>query len=284
MASDVIEEFGKSTVQHGPENDRIYLMKLAPSDLPEIITSINSLAALNSYSKAFIKVPRSLQKAFEEDDYSVEATVPDLFKGEEDGLFMARYYHKDRRIDPDANLVKKVLASAYLKAEQHHSVRLPADCVCRLSSAAHCRQMAELYRQTFASYPFPIDDPNYLATSMAKNVLYAGIWKGNQLLALASAEVDHHNSNAELTDFATHSDWQGHGLANVLLQYLEKELQLFNIKTSYTIARATSYGMNICFSQNGYQYGGTLVKNTQIGGSLESMNVWYRNLEGTDDE
>jgi putative beta-lysine N-acetyltransferase len=140
--------------------------------------------------------------------------------------------------------------------------------------------MAELYQQTFASYPFPIHDPEYLATSMAKNVLYSGIWKGSQLLALASAEIDHQNSHAELTDFATDFDWRGHGLANLLLQHLEKELQLFEIKTCYTIARATSYGMNICFAQNGYQFGGTLVKNTQIGGNLESMNVWHKTLEG----
>jgi putative beta-lysine N-acetyltransferase len=100
-------------------------------------------------------------------------------------------------------------------------------------------------------------------------------------LALASAEIDHKNSNAEMTDFATHPDWRGHGLANLLLQYLEKELQLFEIKTSYTIARATSYGMNICFAQNGYSHSGTLVKNTQIAGGLESMNVWHRHLEGS---
>ena len=183
-------------------------------------------------------------------------------------------------MDPDAELIRKVLDASYIRAEQHHEVRLPEDCLCRLSSPAHCPQMAELYRQTFASYPFPIHDPEYLAKTMAKNVLYAGIWKGKQLLALASAEIDHQNSNAELTDFATDPDWRGHGLANLLLQHLEEELRLFEIKTSYTIARATSYGMNICFAQNGYQFDGTLVKNTQIGGCLESMNVWHKSLVG----
>lgn len=278
MTSDLIEEFGSSIVQHGPQNDRIYLMKLDRSDVPEIVTKINNLAALHSYSKSFIKIPSSLQDDFFADGYLLEAKVPGLFKGEEDGLFMSRYYHEDRRIDPDADLVNKVLEAAYLKAEHHHSVPLSAGCACRLASPADCRQMADLYRQTFASYPFPINDPEYLYATMAKNVLYAGIWKGEQLLALASAEIDHHNSNAELTDFATHPDWRGYGLANRLLQYLEKELQLLDIKNGYTIARATSYGMNICFAQNGYQFGGTLVKNTQIGGSLESMNVWFKTL------
>ncbi len=280
MNSDSVESFGKSILQHGPENDRIYLMKLDPSDLPEVISGINRLAEQHNYSKAFIKIPGCLQKQFKDDGYRIEAAVPGLFKGVEDGLFMARYYQADRLVDPDQDLVKKVLEAAHLKAEQHHSVNLFDGYVCRLATQADCPQMADLYQKTFASYPFPIHDPEYLGKTMAENILYTGIWKGEQLLALASAEIDDQNSNAELTDFATDPDWRGHGLANLLLQNLEKELQLSGIQTGYTIARATSYGMNICFAQNGYQFCGTLVKNTQISGSLESMNVWNKKLAG----
>lgn len=282
MSTDQVETFGKSLIQHGPANDRVYLMKLDMKDLPPIISCLDSLASLHRYSKAFVKIPGSAKAPFEEDGYRVEAAIPGLFKGEDEGLFMARYYQDDRFVDDDADLVKKVLDSALIRAEHKHFASLPDGCVCRLSNPAHCREMAELYRQTFASYPFPIHDPEYLATTMAKNVLYAGIWKEDQLLALASAEIDHQNSNAELTDFATHPDWQGNGFANLLLQHLEKELYLFEIKTCYTIARATSYGMNICFAQNGYRYSGTLVKNTQIAGRLESMNVWHKNIGGGD--
>ncbi|MDA3903172.1 MAG: putative beta-lysine N-acetyltransferase [Desulfuromusa sp.] len=279
MNIDQVERFGKSIIQHGSENDRVYLIKLDKTDLPSILSWIDNLATLHSYSKAFVKIPVSAQTVFSAEGYRVEATIPGLFRGEEDGLFMARYYDDERRSDPDAALVQKVLDASFIKAEQRHSTSLPADCVCRLSNPTHCREMAELYQKTFASYPFPIQDPEYLATTMAKNVLYAGVWKKDRLLALASAEIDHQNGNAELTDFATHPDWRGHGLANLLLQRLEKELQLFEIKTCYTIARATSFGMNICFAQNGYQFSGTLVNNTQIAGGLESMNVWHKGLE-----
>lgn len=279
MNIDQVERFGKSTIQHGPGNDRVYLMKLDNNDLPSILSWIDNLVTLHSYSKVFVKIPVSAQSVFSAEGYRVEATISGLFRGEQDGLFMARYYQESRLVDPDAALVQEVLDTARLKAEQRHATFLPADCDCRLSNPAHCREMAELYQQTFASYPFPIHDPEYLATNMAKNVLFAGIWQGGKLLALASAEIDHQDSNAELTDFATHPDWRGHGLANHLLQHLEEELRLFDIKTSYTIARATSFGMNICFAQNGYQFSGTLVKNTQIAGGLESMNVWHKNLE-----
>jgi hypothetical protein len=36
--------------------------------------------------------------------------------------------------------------------------------------------------------------------------------------------------------------------------------------------------MNITFARNGYQFGGTLTSNTNIFGTLESMNVWYKSL------
>ncbi|SEA40097.1 putative beta-lysine N-acetyltransferase [Desulfuromusa kysingii] len=281
MSHDVITRFGQSVIQHGPENDRVYLMKLAEDDLPEVITNIKSLAARHNYSKAFVKVPQSAQSQFADHGYRVEAEVPGLFKGRENGAFMAYYFHPERRLDPAADRVEKVLEVAGDRSKKRHMISLPTGCDCQLATPDHCQQMAKLYRETFASYPFPIHDPQYLTTTMADNVVYAGIWQGDQLLALASAETDLSNSNAELTDFATDGHWRGQGLASILLQYLEAQLQSLRIKTCYTIARALSYGMNICFAQNGYKFAGTLVKNTQISGSLESMNVWHKRAEVT---
>jgi len=34
--------------------------------------------------------------------------------------------------------------------------------------------------------------------------------------------------------------------------------------------------MNITFAKAGYRYAGTLVNNTDISGTIESMNVWWR--------
>ncbi|MDD2310679.1 MAG: hypothetical protein PHH91_13970, partial [Desulfuromonadaceae bacterium] len=44
---------------------------------------------------------------------------------------------------------------------------------------------------------------------------------------------------------------------------------------------AYSFGMNITFARDGYSFGGTLTNNTNISGSLESMNVWYKTLSRT---
>lgn len=278
MTIDTVEEFGGSLIQHGPANDRAYLMKLNRRDFPQIISYLNGLAVLKKYSKIFAKIPAYAREKFEQADYRVEAEIPKFYAGKEDGFFMARYYHTDRRIDHAADKVHEVLEVACNKAVSIKPTLADDDYEYRLAKPSDCAQMAELYQQVFASYPFPIHDKNYLAETMGNNLLYAGVWKKGVLLALASAEIDYDGSNAELTDFATDPDWQGHGFANMLLYQLEREMRTSGIKTCFTIARGTSFSMNVCFAKNGYQFSGTLIKNTQISGGLESMNVWYKHI------
>jgi putative beta-lysine N-acetyltransferase len=81
-----------------------------------------------------------------------------------------------------------------------------------------------------------------------------------------------------MTDFATHPDWLGHGLAVQLLDVMEDHMTERGICTAYTIARAISPGMNITFAKLGYQFGGCLVNNTNISGRIESMNIWHKPL------
>jgi putative beta-lysine N-acetyltransferase len=278
MKIDQVETFGRCVLQHGPENDRIYLMKLAREDFPQILGHLNGLAVSNGYSKVFAKIPAYARERFEQNDYQLEASIPGFHNGKTDGLFMARYYHPDRLIDPDADRVLEVLEAAIEKAAPAPATKIYEAGDCRLALPDDCPQMAELYSEVFASYPFPVQDPDYLLETMTENVIYAGIWEDERLVALASAEVDKAGANAEMTDFATHPDFRGRGLANLLLSKLEKLMAEAVCKTCYTIARATSFGMNITFAQNGYSFAGTLIKNTQISGGLESMNVWYKRL------
>lgn len=282
MKTDQVEQFGSSLIQHGPANNRAYLMKLSRDDCPQIIAYLHGLAILHGYSKIFAKVPGSAREDFERNGYSIEAEIPRFYNGQETGLFMARYFRAERTTDNDALRVQQVLEVADDRAAQKHASQLPEECKARLATPVDCEQMANLYQQVFASYPFPIDNPDYLVKTMEDNLIYAGIWHEKQLLALASAEIDFAGENAELTDFATAPEWRGHGFAHYLLQLLEEEMQKAAINSCYTIARATSFGMNIVFAQHGYQYSGTLVNNTQISGGLESMNVWHKRLAASD--
>jgi putative beta-lysine N-acetyltransferase len=90
--------------------------------------------------------------------------------------------------------------------------------------------------------------------------------------------MDNESKNVEMTDFATLEGHQGKGVSAYLLQKMEQNMVSEGMKVSYTIARATSYPMNKVFSRAGYAYGGRLINNTNICGTYESMNVWYKAL------
>jgi len=275
--NDRIERLGRSLIQHGPHNRRIYLMKLHAADLPQVIPGLDRLARSQGHTKVFAKVPRRSKKPFIESGYTVEARIPGFYRGEEEAVFLGKYFSPERLQEKRAELVTEILARADERGTEAPPP-LEDGLRWRRTEAADAEEMAALYREVFATYPFPIHDPSYLRQTMAENVAYFGIWEGGRLLALASAEIDREGENAEMTDFATRPECRGRGLASFLLARMEREMHGAGIRTLYTIARAYSHGMNLTFAKGGYAYAGTLTNNTNISGSLESMNVWHKAL------
>jgi putative beta-lysine N-acetyltransferase len=139
-------------------------------------------------------------------------------------------------------------------------------------------QIVSIYSKVFASYPFPIYEPEYILKTMEGGVQYFGIETKGELVALASAEVDAQGLNAEMTDFATLPNYRGKNFSLLLLSAMEQEMKTQGIKTLYTIARLKSVGMNKTFLRCNYSYAGTLINNTNISGNIESMNVYYKTI------
>lgn len=276
--NDTIETIGRSIIQHGANNDRVYLMKLHPEDDPDIIARMDRLATEHGYTKIFAKVPRWSMVNFIGAGYELEASIPSFFPDNVAACFVGKYFNEARRAEHQALLLKKVLDVSRVQEPVCFAVQLPEDFNARVASEADVAAMAALYSEVFASYPFPIHDPNFLRASMFSGTVYFGIWKGEEIVALASAEVDPASGSAEMTDFATLPDYRGHGFALYLLQQLEETMRARGIRSLFTIARAYSFGMNITFARSGYRYGGTLTNNTNISGRLESMNVWHKSL------
>jgi len=275
---DKMETFGSSTLQHGKHSDRVYLMSLSRDDVPEIVPYLDSLALIQGYTKIFAKVDSSAVAPFLDNDYLEEARIPGFINGQGETLFLGKYFCSDRQLEKKPDLVQQVIDTALVKGQEDPPTELPGNLLCRRTLPEDAEQMKDLYAEVFASYPFPIHDADYLRETMRSHVLYYGIWEGDDLLALASAEMDRSKANAEMTDFATHPDNRGQGLANILLSQLEEAAVEEGIQTAYTIARSYSMGMNITFAKHGYNLSGTLTSNTNISGGLESMNVWHKPL------
>ena len=278
--ADTIQTFMHSTIQHGPENNRIYLMDLCMDDLPDMVEALIELAQSRRYSKIITKVPVSAKPDFDKAGFVCEAVVPNFYRGKESAVFLARYFCRERA-RPITMLDRPLILERAIRRSQTpqdtcHA--LPVPCEIRKATPSDTQPMAQLYRDVFGTYPFPIDDPDYLKQTMGSHVEYFCATHREKIVAQASCEMDVLKSNVELTDFATHPDWRGHGLAYTLLMEMQKRMIAKRLFTGYTIARALSMGMNMTFAKAGYTFGGTLNNNTQISGQIESMNVWYRDL------
>lgn len=280
MMFDKVEKISNSVIQHGPNNDRVYLMKIDPEEnIESLIEQLFNLSILKRYSKIFIKVPESMHHTFLKHNFKLEAVIPRLFGGTEKGCFMGKYFNAKRGTltNSEKHLIDKVRESSLSEKEPLFS-EIPMDFEIARLQEQDVGSIAKIYRQVFQYYPFPIFQESYLVETMRTNVQYFGVFHEGKLIAVSSSELDADASNAEMTDFATLPNYRGHNLSYFLLQKMVDEMSDNGIRSVYTIARATSFGMNKTFTRNGFQFGGLLVNNTLIGDSIESMNVLYKNL------
>ncbi len=106
---DSIEKMRNSVIQHGMRSDRVYLMKLDLSDMSSILNDIDNLAVKCGYSKAFVKVSAIVVSEFENHGYEKEAVIPFFFDGEIDGVFLSKYYKKERKENIYSQKIKDII-------------------------------------------------------------------------------------------------------------------------------------------------------------------------------
>lgn len=277
MPSDAIATIGRSRVQIGPVNDRIYLLSLAPEDRGQdsLVDALIDTAARANLSKIFAKVPASCAHPFLACGFEQEARVPGMF-GDEDGIFLSFYRYPWRKAVGDKDALDRVLAVAQSKKGKGNVATLAGSLRMRGLTAEDAPALAAVYGRVFETYPFPVADPQFLLQGMQNGVRFMGVFEGEKLVGAASAETSADGHSAEMTDFAVDPAYRKRGIAGTLLCGLEKECAARDIPCLFTIARACSYGINALFSKGGYVYAGRLINNTNIGGGLESMNVWYK--------
>lgn len=275
--ADCVSTLNKSVIQHGRDNDRIYLMKLG-GDVLETIEHLDSLAAEHGYSKIIAKVPEAAQEAFEQHGYIMEAMIPRFYNGSTDAYFMAKFIDPERGVEKNEDKIFDVLSAANTKSRDILTCELPEGYTYAVADESQAEEISSVYRQVFESYPFPILDAGYVLQTMKENVIYFCVMHGDKIVSVASSEMDKEAENVEMTDFATLPDHLSHGFAVFLLKKMEEVMKMMGMKTAYTIARAASFGMNITFAKMGYEYVGTLTNNTDICGNLESMNIWFKPL------
>jgi beta-lysine N6-acetyltransferase len=274
---DKIEIIGKSTIQHGKSNNRIYLLKLNPDDVPDILPELDRLANQHGYTKIFTKIQADALPGFLLNGYKTEAFVPGFYNGKTDCIMASKFLDNERKRMPEAEL-KLFMELFALKGKNNNNI-LASKLNIRALTEKDAVAITKVFKRVFETYPFPVHDPDYILKTMKLNhARYFGIWDNDKLIGVSTAETDFEKENAEMTDFAVLPAYRGKSLALHLLNFMEKKMKTAGIKTAYTIARLAEPGMNLTFMKAGYRFSGTLINNTNIGGRIESMNIFYKQL------
>jgi putative beta-lysine N-acetyltransferase len=267
----------KSRLSTDSAGKRVYLMSLHQDDLPVITGYLDDLSETYGFTKIFVKVKSIYTPEFYRSGYHMEALVPGYFNGQDDAFFMAKYFDEERRLPEKKAL--SLFENMLLDGTKRSMLKQTKTSFnVKLLSENNADAIATVFRSVFETYPFPVFDPGFLTQTMQEGTRYYGIFEKNELIAVSSAECDEKHQSSEMTDFAVLPTYRGKRLALILLDFMENDLRRLGYVTLFTIARLHELSMNKTFMNAGYRFSGTLTRNTQIAGKIESMNVWYKQL------
>ena len=223
---DKIEVFGKGTkLQHGKLNNRVYLIKINKDDYPEVLEYIGKLAEENAYTKLFFKVPGWIVPALLKEGFIIEAQIPAFYNNKTDVFFMSKFLSKERLLNKEDDMLTLLSKQLYEAVIDEQEIEVHDEFKLVVPGINDADRVADLYKQVFNSYPFPIFDPEYIKHTIENDVEYFGIETGGKLIALSSCEIDRKGQNAEMTDFATLPEYRGRKLSVMLLKLMEKKMK-----------------------------------------------------------
>ena len=247
-------------------------------DIRGICERLDYLARENGFDKIFVKARAEQWQRFLTHGFMLEGIILHYFNGE-DAFVVSRFLSQERVSSPtlieEAELIHRLMAVP----RNARALALPPGYTMAIAEEADVPAIALLYSHVFASYPAPLTMPDFLLSTMRRDVVYMLIKDpGGQVVSAASADIDRRHANAEMTDCATFPAERGKGLMALALGALEGVLRDRGITCAYTMARATEAAMNKVFHNLGYDYCGRLINNCDIAGGFEDINIWSKSL------
>lgn len=208
-----------------------------------------------------------------------EGVIRGYFRDRTDAHLWTCYPNLTRSLELERPVHEEALRVA-LGRPRLDSSRLPAGYSTRRATESDAPQLSALLQATFPVYPSPLDS-GHLARLIREraNLFRLVLHESGELAAAASAELDHEQLSAEMTDCATDPAHRGKGLMARLLWRLELDVaEDYRVRDLYTLARAAEVPMNCVFSKLGYRYTGRLINNCRMPNGWESVNVWCKQL------
>ncbi|GAB6181980.1 putative beta-lysine N-acetyltransferase [Desulfotomaculum defluvii] len=255
-------------------NRRIWVNEYSFNHAPALRFFLLDLAKKQNIEKIIFPVKEKDLTLLQGNDFQLEGVIKGYFQGS-DAHFLTTYLLEKRRTSGSL-LEEEQMLQKILGQSREYDMILPNRFSIKFATSQHVEKIAELFKTVFKSYPTPVYDSNYLNEAIQKGDLYMTCYDGSTLASVATAEIDWNQSHAELTNCATHPDYRGMGLNTILLKRLEENCQTKGIHCLYSLARASSYGMNLVFHRLGYEFQGSLINNCHIAGDFENMNIWVK--------
>ena len=207
--------------------------------------------------------------------FALEGIIPGYFAGET-GYFLSYFTDPGRqqstRLDPENEIIEAVLDADLVEPEIDGRFTLSA------ASEDDVEEMAALFALTFDTYPTPLDQPGYIKKLMrTEEAIFRLIRdEDGRLVSAAAAEVNWEQRHAEMTNCATLPDCRGEGLMSMILADLEGVMRERDVNCLFSLARASSFGMNMVLRRLGYRYRGRMINNCHICGDCVDINGWVK--------
>jgi len=206
-----------------------------------------------------------------------EGNIRGFFRDGSDAAIWAAYPQPQRGHERDKHLHDACLAAAQNKGLLAQTV-LPPGYTSERVTPHHAAEVAALMSSVFSVYPTCLSERHIDQLIRSGSSFFRCIRNAEQqMVAVASAEMDLIRKNAEMTDCATRPDQRGRGLMAYILRQLEADLNShYQIVDLYSLARAQEVGMNCVFKKLGYSYQGRLINNCRMPSGWESMHIWCK--------
>lgn len=259
-----------------PYNSRIILSKCA-GHKERAIERLIELCAGEQLGKIIYFANKGDKDIFQREGFVEEGIIENFYKGE-DAYCLSYFYDPKRKYNEDKSKEDEIITKA-LQTQSQDTKGKSNDYLIRIGQSQDVEAIANLFAKVFDTYPTPMNDEKYIKKVLDNKIRFVVAEdKEGFLASVASADMKKDLGNAEITDCATKQEHRGRGLMSQLVWYLEKQLTHEGFRTLYSLARALSPGVNIVFRRGGYDYTGRMVKNCNIMGKFEDMNIWVKKL------
>lgn len=258
-----------------PANGRLYVQRYAGRPVAALTRRLKALAREHGLDKVVVLARAEDWQAFLARGFVLEGVLDGYFRGAPAyalGYFLTGARRSQRSFEQEQTVLEAALA-----VSPEPPPALPSGCRLMTPAPEQAAELAAVFRQVFETYPTPLYDARYVAKLIKSGEgVFRAVVDGGQVVSAAAAELVPEWGSAEMTNCATLPEYRGAGFMRILLGALEADAAALGIGCLFSIARATSLGMNLALRKAGYAYRGRQVNNCHICGGFEDMNLWVK--------